>query len=1127
MDNNNNNFHSLNGLPPKMTQRITANLTDHLSLTPQSSRPIIEIATYADTDVYECYVKGYEAKVVMRRTRDDWINITQVFKIGKFSKAQRTKVLELEANEMKHEKVQGGYGRFQGTWIPLESAMFLAKKYTITEPVVTEILNFKLDPANPPHKRSKNSVLRKTSPHTKITSPSSYNKTPKKKNLSAANNAGIKKSKKNNSFQANPSPLQNLVFQTPQQSYMLSSMNHLNLTHLTGLENSNFLNNNSENNGDDNNNDNINNSNSHRKPREPASSTSTISTNTPSTTRYSATQKPLQFFPIPTNLSNVTGQPNIKIEQMDKHVNNNHNITSNHNNPNYKSNLPPFIAFTPQNTNPPPKQQRQQVKLSNYSGLNENNNINSNSSKPITIPLHVNKSEPTKKRSNKNLPKMKLMETTKNSIPTKKNPIPLQNGYTRPLSNANTSNENQRNNRSAHNYSNGSILETFSSHDNPTPLTSKSVTPHYSDVVLNDDQIAIDNYKAIILQVLSSENYNQIDPELFAKLSHPPPNFDINVNIDEQGHSPLHWATAMANIPFLKILIVLNANALQCNLAGFNAVSKSVFYNNCYKAGNFAEIISILRICLITPDANGRLPIHYLVELSVNKSKDPNVINYYMDMILQNLAEEDYSLLKMCLNFQDNIGNTPLHLAALNINLELCNKFCYLGASMDIPNMDNESPATILAKFNMVPPSTSSIHPHIGQHQPQHLQQQPQRQQQPQPSQQNIPTFPTDFPPSQQLLTDAHRMTRMDEPVNESKDSEKNKVDELVRIGPATKKGKDGSRRAESKNIDHIGTTKKDLDNGLYPNNVIVPSKGDQTSHIPSYNYSIIEDFSNNDSLLTSSILKDSKTTPIKLLEGSPMLYKKGLNSSNTYSNPKVYKHGSSLKNSFLSTDEDNIERSPIGSIEKHETHMDIVANKITRAAVKLTTFIKDEPHYLSSEICAVEEELAKAEHTISETKAHEKQLYESFQHDQVAGTSSDIKDTEQIKEENSKLSSLVQDAKQDFIRCMEKLQALKLATLVQDEESEIDISPDRESSPAVVDNTNVTAIPDESQLRYAIELVLLQMKRVSTLKKISDARCKATSSTKIHKYRQLIGMTIENIDSKLDDIEHDLRSNI
>ena len=52
----------------------------------------------------------------MRRRSDNWINATHILKAAGFDKPARTRILEREvvANET-HEKVQGGYGKYQGT----------------------------------------------------------------------------------------------------------------------------------------------------------------------------------------------------------------------------------------------------------------------------------------------------------------------------------------------------------------------------------------------------------------------------------------------------------------------------------------------------------------------------------------------------------------------------------------------------------------------------------------------------------------------------------------------------------------------------------------------------------------------------------------------------------------------------------------------------------------------------------------------------------------------------------------------------------------------------------------------------------------------------------------------------
>ena len=51
----------------------------------------------------------------MRRRSDSWLNATQILKVAGFDKPQRTRILEREVQKGEHEKVQGGYGKYQGT----------------------------------------------------------------------------------------------------------------------------------------------------------------------------------------------------------------------------------------------------------------------------------------------------------------------------------------------------------------------------------------------------------------------------------------------------------------------------------------------------------------------------------------------------------------------------------------------------------------------------------------------------------------------------------------------------------------------------------------------------------------------------------------------------------------------------------------------------------------------------------------------------------------------------------------------------------------------------------------------------------------------------------------------------
>ncbi|ANB15448.1 transcriptional regulator SWI6 [Sugiyamaella lignohabitans] len=98
----------------------------------------IYTATYSGVHVFEMIVKGV---AVMRRRHDSSLNATQILKVAGVEKSKRTKVLEKEILTGVHEKVQGGYGKYQGTWIPFERAVDLCKQYSVYD-VLEPLLKF-------------------------------------------------------------------------------------------------------------------------------------------------------------------------------------------------------------------------------------------------------------------------------------------------------------------------------------------------------------------------------------------------------------------------------------------------------------------------------------------------------------------------------------------------------------------------------------------------------------------------------------------------------------------------------------------------------------------------------------------------------------------------------------------------------------------------------------------------------------------------------------------------------------------------------------------------------------------------------------------------------------------------
>ncbi|KAG8798674.1 transcriptional regulator swi6 [Serendipita sp. 398] len=69
---------------------------------------------------------------VMRRRVDSYVNATQILKVAGIDKGRRTKILEKEILPGKHEIVQGGYGKYQGTWIPLDRGREVANQFGVS-----------------------------------------------------------------------------------------------------------------------------------------------------------------------------------------------------------------------------------------------------------------------------------------------------------------------------------------------------------------------------------------------------------------------------------------------------------------------------------------------------------------------------------------------------------------------------------------------------------------------------------------------------------------------------------------------------------------------------------------------------------------------------------------------------------------------------------------------------------------------------------------------------------------------------------------------------------------------------------------------------------------------------------
>ncbi|KAI7864625.1 hypothetical protein BDF14DRAFT_1744803 [Spinellus fusiger] len=98
-------------------------------------------AIYSTVNVFEMTVQGV---AIMRRRSDSYMNATQILKLAGIDKGKRTKILDREVLTGEHEKVQGGYGKYQGTWIPKEKGKELAERYQVID-LILPLIEFDID----------------------------------------------------------------------------------------------------------------------------------------------------------------------------------------------------------------------------------------------------------------------------------------------------------------------------------------------------------------------------------------------------------------------------------------------------------------------------------------------------------------------------------------------------------------------------------------------------------------------------------------------------------------------------------------------------------------------------------------------------------------------------------------------------------------------------------------------------------------------------------------------------------------------------------------------------------------------------------------------------------------------
>jgi transcription factor MBP1 len=215
------------------------------------------------------------------------------------------------------------------------------------------------------------------------------------------------------------------------------------------------------------------------------------------------------------------------------------------------------------------------------------------------------------------------------------------------------------------------------SHPYPQPALFNSAGP-------SKDNSAGPRYADIMLEYFISDT-NQIPSVLVS----PPPDFEPDVPIDDDGHTALHWACAMGRIRVVKLLLSAGADIFKENKSGQTPLMRSVMFANNYDVRKFPELYELLHRSTLNVDNYNRTVFHHIVDVAMSKGK-AHAARYYMETLLSRLSDFPDELADV-INFQDDDGETALTMAARCRSKRLVKLLLDHGADPKIANRDGKT----------------------------------------------------------------------------------------------------------------------------------------------------------------------------------------------------------------------------------------------------------------------------------------------------------------------------------------------------------------------------------------------------------------------------------------------------
>ena len=170
-----------------------------------------------------------------------------------------------------------------------------------------------------------------------------------------------------------------------------------------------------------------------------------------------------------------------------------------------------------------------------------------------------------------------------------------------------------------------------------------------------------------------------------------PDDMYIDRPIDDQGHTSLHWACSMGDLPLIKEFLTRGANLEARNYRGETPLIRAILFTNNFSNGTMPRLLQLLGDTFRLKDNCGSTAFHHAA-MMVSSHNKKKCAREYIEVLLHRVRDRttphEFDNL---LNQQDHNGDTALHIAA-RLGAKKCVR-AFIGYNVrgDIPNYQGET----------------------------------------------------------------------------------------------------------------------------------------------------------------------------------------------------------------------------------------------------------------------------------------------------------------------------------------------------------------------------------------------------------------------------------------------------